>query len=180
MSNDIYNALAQGLREGLQVQSIYGIQVNDGPWDFAANTVTTQGMNHLLDVGFRNQTQTPTWYLAPFAGNVTPAITWTAADFDTNATEFVNYTQAARPALVPAAAASGEISNLASLASITVGALTGAENTTIWGVGLLSTSGKESGSGVLFSAARLGAQRANLQEDDIINLSWRLQVSNPA
>lgn len=158
----------------ITAQSIYGIQVNDGPWEYAKNTVALSGMDHWLDVGFRNQSQTTTWYLAPFATNSTPTVNWTPADFDD--LEFTNYVEATRQPLVCVAAQNGVISNEGNLASITIGS--GAQDT-IWGIGLLSTSGKASSTGVLFSAARLGAQRTNLQEGDVINLSWRLQLANP-
>lgn len=165
------------MKNSLTARSIYGIQVNNGPWSYATNIVPSAGILDLLDVYIGNGTQTTTWYLAPFAGNVTPAAGWTATTFDSLATEFTNYTQSTRPALVPGAAASGEINNLASLATITVGADTATQDT-IWGIGLISSSTKEGTTGVLFSAARLATSRANLLEDDQINLSYRLQISN--
>mgnify|MGYP005856866167 CR=1 FL=1 len=174
---NIFNRLRQRMQAttGLVATSIYGTSVNGGPWEFSRNLVPTEGILDLLEVYIGDGTQTSTWYLAPFAGNVTPASTWTAANFTANSTEFINYTGSTRPALVPGAAASGEINNLASLASITIGA---DAQDTIWGLALLSSSGKSSTTGKLFSASRLGSARANLVEGDQIQLSYRLQISN--
>ena len=176
---NIFNKLRQrmsaGSTTGLVVASIYGIAVNGGPWQHSHNLVPSAGILDLLEVYIGAGSQTTGWHLAPFAGNVTPAPTWTAANFDATATEFTNYVAASRPSLVPDTAAAGEINNLSSLASITIGS--GAQDT-IWGVSLQSSATKQGTSGVMFSASRLGVARANLAEGDQIQLSYRLQISN--
>jgi len=148
-----------------------------GGISIARNTVTTQGLNHILDVVIGTTTAVNTWYLAPFAGNVTPNVSWTASSFDSNATEFTNYTEATRQTLVPSAAASGVIGNLSSRAEITIGS--GAQDT-IYGAGLLSASGKEATTGTLLAAARLATARTGLLEDDVIALGYTLTILNPS
>lgn len=124
------------------------------------NLVPDAGILHILDVTLRNQTRFASWYIAPYAGAVTPAANWTAANFTANSSEIVSgtegYSETTRPQWVPAAAAAGKISNLASKASFTI-VCTGTLN--INGAGLLSANAKGATSGVLISASRFGATR---------------------
>lgn len=76
------------------------------------NGIVDVGINSLLDVTFRNQTQIATWYMGLVNNSG-----WSAfAAGDTMAshagwTEFTSYSEANRPTWTPAAAASRSISN---------------------------------------------------------------------
>lgn len=168
---------------GLMAYGVFEVEnLTRGGKSIAPNLVVTEGLNHILAVTLGATAKTATWYLAPFAGNVTPAATWTAAgsgtDFATNASEFINYDETARPEFIDGAVSAGSIDNLASKAEITIGADTATQDT-IWGVGLLSSAVKNSSSsGVLLSAAKLASSRANLLDGDVIALGYTFTVSD--
>lgn len=169
--------LAQAVKTSTGMIAFGSFEVENltrGGVSVAHNLVSSQGLNHILDVVLGSTSPESTWYLAPFAGNATPASGWTAANFDSNATEFTNYTEAVRQTYSPAAASGGVITNAASQAEITIGS--GAQDT-IYGVGLISASGKEATTGVLLAAARLSSARTGLLEDDVIALRYQLTIA---
>lgn len=137
------------------------------------NLVVNEGLNDLLGVYLSDDTQTLTWYLAPFSGNVTPAASWTAANFTANSTEFTNYDEATRQAWVEGGQSGQSISNLASKAAFT----TGVGGGTVYGAGLLSASAKSAVTGKLFAASRFSASRV-LSEDDILNVGYTVNATS--
>lgn len=141
----------------------------------ARNTITDEGILHILGTSVGGDAQIVNYYIAPFAGNVTPQATWTAANFASTATEFTNYDEGARVAWTPAAAAAAAIDNYASKATFTVGA--GAQ-TTIWGAGILSASTKSSTSGVLIGAVKLGTAKSGLEDGETVSIGYRLTLAN--
>jgi len=163
-------------RQGLQICGVFEVEnLTQGGKSVAANLVVNQGLDFVVGVALGSTSAIATWYLAPFAGNATPATGWTASNFDSNSTEFTNYTEGTRQAFSPGSVASGAIGNLSSRAEITIGS---SAQDTIYGVGVISSSGKEATSGVLFSAARLSSARTGLLEDDVIALGYTLQASD--
>lgn len=143
----------------------FDIQKNDEPIEFFPNLVVDEYRTRALEILFGGTAKDAAYYLAPYAGNVTPTNTWTAANFATNSTEFTNYTELTRPEWVtPATATSFAISNAASKAVITVD--TGAQNT-VWGIGLLSASGKSATTGVLAAANKATAARTVVATDTL-------------
>lgn len=142
------------------------------------NLVPTQGLNYLLDVGLRNQTQLPNWYLAIFQGSGTPAANWTAANFDSVADEITSTTEgypgSDRPAWVPAAASSGVITNAASLASY---AITATTSVTITGAALLSDSTRGGGTGTLVSASRFGTSHT-VNDGATFELGYEVELND--
>ena len=165
---------------GLQIGGVFSVEnltKGDGV-QYVYNRVVTQGLNHVLDVILGTVAKVTTWYLAPFAANVTPAASLTASNFHATTTEFTFYTDSERPAFAPtAAAATGVIGNLGSRAEITLGG-GGTAQTTIHGLGVLSIAAKQSPAGVLLSAARLPSARSNLEPDDVIALGYQLTLSD--
>lgn len=139
------------------------------------NMVTTEGLNHLLDVLLHGSTQYTTWYLAPWTDNVSVQLTWTAATFASAAGELTTqYSQSTRVAFVEAAAAAGVTNNTASPATFT----SAVDNVVIRGLGLLSHSTKGSTSGVLYSAVKYGTARTLVTTDDSIALTYQVTVAN--
>lgn len=113
------------------------------------NLITDQGANYLLAAGIGNGTVYGTWYLAPFANNVTPLAAWTAATFPATTGELTTQiSESTRPAFVESVPASRSTSNIASPGTITAAQA----SVVIQGVGLLSGSAKGDTSGVLLSA----------------------------
>lgn len=151
----------------LRVGGVYhGQIIRDGKvideWE-DANLVANEGLNSLLDVYLRNQTQIATWYLGLFEGNYTPVATDTAANIASNSTECTAYTNGTRPTWTPAAASSQSITNSASQATFTFNA-----TKTIYGAFLVSSSTKSGTSGVLFSAARFGSSKSVVSSDQLL------------
>ena len=166
-------------KTGVSVAGLYFIDVltrDDGPV-YAPNLVTAQGLDYLAAVALHDQAKINTWYIAPFAGNVTPASSVTGETFATATSEFINYSEATRPAFAPAAVADGVIDNFATKAEITVGA---DAQTAIYGLGMLSASGRGAATpgSICFSATRLPSPRTGLVENDVIALGYRLTAAD--
>src|SRR5690625_1039994 len=139
------------------------------------NRVVDQGLDFIVAVVLGTTSKAANFYLAPFAGNVTPSAWWTADNFSASATEFTNYTESTRQKFEPGTVADGKISNLNDRAEITIGS---GNQETIQGIGILTSSTKEGQSGVLLSAARLPTARDNLVEGDVIAIGYSFEVSN--
>jgi len=164
----------------LAVHAVFDISVNGGPRTYFPNIVPLAGRNMILDLLLHTQAKPANWYLAPFAGNVTPADSWTGANFTANATEFTNYTEVSRPELIVTAADAGAINNYASRGQITVGDGVGVNDVVVRGIGVLTSGTKSGTTGFLLSAARLPSDRPNLVEGDVISLGFSLSLSNGA
>lgn len=141
----------------------------------APNLITTEGANYLFSAGVANGTQLPTFYVAPFSGNVAVADTLTAANFASTQTELTTqYSESTRVAFVESAPATKFISNYASPAVITAAS----DGVTIWGFGLLSASTKGSTSGVCLAAVKYSAVRTLVTTGDTIGIKYKLILSN--
>lgn len=163
-------------QSGLLAYGVFDVEnLTRGGKSIAPNLVVTEGLNHILAVVLGATSKVSTWYLAPFAGNVTPSASWDASNFDANATEFTNYDEAARQEFVDGSVSGGSINNLSSKAEITIA---GGAQDTIWGVGLLSSATKEGTAGVLLSAAKLASSRDSLQDGDTIALGYTFTVTD--
>jgi hypothetical protein len=139
------------------------------------NIWTTQGFNAMLAVTLANGTQYSTWFMAPFSGNVTPVDTMTAATFSAAVTELTTqYSQATRVEFVESAPASKSTSNTASPAVFT----SAVDNVNIWGVGLLSSSGKGATSGVLLSYSKYATVRNLPTTGDTLGVRYTLTLQN--
>ena len=142
------------------------------------NLLTTQFLNYLLMCGLHTQSKIANWYLALFAGNVTPAINWTAASFPAAASEIVSgsegYSQANRPLFAGTAAAGNQIDNLTGgKAAYTV---VTASQLVVRGAALCSDQLKGSTNGVLASASRFADDRT-LFNGDNFELGYRVTLN---
>lgn len=142
----------------------------------AENIITTEGLNYLLATGVKDATNFANWYLAPFANIYTPSAGLTAANFVATAGEITSptqgYSEGARPAWTSGAVADGRVDNLASRAAFTIVTAT---SLSINGAGLLSSSVKGAGTGVLLSAARFPNPVIKYDGDEF-NLGYRLRL----
>lgn len=142
------------------------------------NRVVDQGLNYALNAALRADGVISAWYLAPFAGNVTPNASVTASNFASTLTEFTNYDEPNRVAWVPdGAATAGVIVNNTTPAVFTIGS---GPQDSIYGAGLLSAQAKGATTGVCFSAGRLqgGSGLLNLQEGYEVRLKYRITASS--
>lgn len=145
--------------------------VNGADQMVTPNTFTIEGLNYLMNCGFKAASPETAFFVAPFSGNVTPASSLTAATFVATMTEVTGYTPATRPEFVEGTVAAGAVSNSASRAEITAtGALT------VWGAGLLSVATKSAGTGVLAAAAKFSAVRT-LAITDVLAFQWTLTLT---
>lgn len=164
----------------LKLHESFGFSVNGSPYVWTPNRVVDQGINHTLNVVLFGAPQINTWYIAPFAANVTPAADVTAASFASTLTEFTSYSEASRPVWTPDAAATAlELINNAAPALFTV---VGGGQTAIHGAGLLSAQAKGATTGTCFSAGRLqgGAALTGLQEGYEVRIKYRVTGGSSA
>lgn len=158
----------------------FGFSVNDGPYIWTPNRVVNQGLNYTLNVALHEQAKISSWYIAPFAANVSPAADVTAATFAATLTEFTSYSEPNRQVWTPDGAATAlELINNAAPALFTV---VGGGQTAIYGAGLLSAQAKGATTGVCFSAGRLlgGTGLTNLQEGFEVRIKYRVTGSSSA
>lgn len=154
--------------------TFHGLQTVIGPDGVERshpNLVTTEGLNHLLDVALHGSSQVGTWYLAPFSGSTTPALTHTAATFASAFTELTTqYSESTRVAFVEGATAAGVINNYSNPGTIT----TAVDNVTVAGSGVLSVSTKGSTSGVLLAAAKYASAYSLPTTGGTLGLKYQL------
>lgn len=131
------------------------------------NGATTQGMNHALDVTFRNQTQTATWYTTIINNAAYTAVSVgdTAASHAGWA-EWTGYNESVRQTWSPAAASAGSVANSTAMTFTNNSGST----VTIRGVALFSVNTKGATTGVLWATAILDAGRSlsNLQAFQVV------------
>lgn len=124
----------------------------DGTERSYCNIVTTEGLNHLLDVGIHGSSQVGTWYMAPHSGSRTPVITDVGSGYASAYTELTTqYSESTRVAYVESAASGGVMNNYSNPSTIT----TAVDSVTVAGAGVLSHSTKGySGSQTLLAVAK--------------------------
>lgn len=152
-------------------------RVNGGEWvKEGDNIIPIEGLAHLLNVSLGSKAKEAGYYIALFSGSATPAANWTAASFAATANEIVSmtegYSNPTRPAWTPAAATTGSIDNLVTVASVTI-ATSGTLNVT--GAALLSASGKGATTGVLISASKYSTPRT-FQNGDTYEIGYRVSL----
>lgn len=172
-SRDIRNALRREMYTlipggialfggSLRVEGCYheGIRGQPDTWRRHRNLVPDAGILHYLGVTLKGVTQITTWYIAPYAGNVSPAANWTSANFTANATEIVSttegYTESVRQLWVGGTPAAGTVGNSASKATFTIATAT---TLNIYGAGVLSSNVRGGVTGVLISAVKFAVVR---------------------
>ncbi len=137
-----------------------------------SNLVVNEGLNHILDTVLHGGAQVTTWYLGLFEANYTPVANVTAATITAASTECTAYDEATRVAYDEAAPSGQSITNAASKATFTMNA-----TKTIYGAFLVSASAKSATTGVLLSAARFGASKAVVDDDQLL-LTYTFSASS--
>ncbi len=141
------------------------------------NVITTQGLNHMLDVTFHGTTALGTWYLLLFEDNYAPLIgdTYAVPGFN----ESTAYTEATRPAFVEAAASGKVITNTANKATFTMN-----DTKTIYGAALVSatadgnTKDNTAGAGgVMFCASKFSTAKS-VVVTDILQISCTITLAD--
>lgn len=139
-----------GLNDRLVVKRVVedGIVINNG--------AVTQGLNHLLDSGFRAQTQITAWYcsLINNAGFSALSSGDTAASHAGWA-EWTGYNESNRVTWSPAAAASGSIANSSAMTFTN----NSGSSVSVRGVFIISSQAKGATTGTLWATAIEGSGR---------------------
>lgn len=164
-------------RQRVTVEGIYEHAVNGKDVRQDKNLVVTEGLNHILSSALDAGTQIAAWYMALYAGNVSPAAGWTAANFATNATEITSTTEGfagLRKGVTFAAPAGGVITNAASKAEFTMVSITAAV-LDVNGVGIMSVDTRGATTGTLLSSVKFSATR-NLQNGDVFSVGYTLTL----
>lgn len=155
-----------------------GIVGRPETWRRHQNLLPDEGIIKVLAIAFFTDAKINTWYLAPFAANVAITAGLTAASFTATQTEITSnsegYTEGNRQTWTSAAPASNKVSNNASAANFTIAT---ASQLTIWGVGLLSASGKGATTGVLASATKYSVSRV-LNNTDVWGCKYEVQLND--
>lgn len=167
------NIVARGVYEH-RVRKANGVIT---PWVADANLLPTEGLTYLASLLGAGSKLTP-WYIALYAGAVSPSSGWTAANFASTASEITSgaegYSEANRVTWTPGTASAGAIHNTASPAAFTI---VTASTLVVNGVGMLSALAKGATSGTLVSATRFAAQRT-LNNTDVFEIKYTISLTS--
>lgn len=167
---------------GLSVKTVWDFECfrKDGSLKWAElqrpNIITTQGLNSLLDVYFRNQTQIAAWYIAPVETDTTAALAMTYAV--PVFTEWDGYSEAARQAFTGAAASGGVMTNTAAKATFTA-----SENKTLYGAALFgggtdpTVMANTAGGGILFCYSKFSGSK-DVESGDTFKVTLTVTIAN--
>lgn len=157
--------------ERLFVQGVFHYNKRGEPEEQSRNMLVTQGRDYILSAALRGVSAHSTWFVAPFAGDVTVQATWTASNFTSAATEVTAYENAVRPIWTGGAVSGGAVDSYASKAEIKATT----DGVVIRGAALLSASGKGATLGVLLAAARFTSTKT-LDTDEILDIGYGIQL----
>lgn len=136
------------------------------------NIMCTEGLNYFLDTSVRGGAALSTWYIAIFEGNYTPILGDTAATIVASATECTAYSESVRQTYTTVAAASGVLTNAASVAVFTANT-----TKTIYGGFITSASAKSATTGKLISAAKFATSKA-VESTDVLNITATITLTS--
>lgn len=158
-------------------RGVYATRVNGGGWQYDNNILPTEGLTYLMSL-LGAGSKLATWYIALYAGAITPGAGLTAATFASVTSEITStsegYTSATRPAWVPGTAAASGIDNNASPTTFTIAT---ASTLTINGVAMLSSATRGGTSGVLISSARFANPRV-FNDTDEFDIKYALGLTS--
>jgi len=149
-----------------------------GPWQIDHNKIPTEGLVQLVGAGVGILPQITQFYIAPFAGNVTPGAGWTGANFAANSTEFLDYTAATRlPWTIVAPTTTPTVDNGAAIAAATLTFATGGPYN-LYGAGVLQAAAKSATTGKILMAVRFTNPRLNMGAGDDLAFHYGLTLSD--
>lgn len=177
MKNRNYKYTKDGVIVGDRIlfKGFLETSLNGGSWEGNHNILPYEGLDYLFNTALNSGVADTTFYIAPFAANVTPTSALTGANFASTQTEFINYTQVTRQAWVEAGSTNGVISNVASPATITIGA---GGQTTVYGAAILSSSAISSVTGICLACSLLGTARTGLISGDALGFRYTLTMTS--
>ncbi|MFZ4537184.1 hypothetical protein [Propionivibrio sp.] len=180
LHDEIYDVTDDGVyfpKQGVLASGEYRHTVNGGDLRIDKNLLTAEGLTHLLAVAMGATAKPTGYYMALYAGAVSPAANWTAASFAATASEIVSlsegFSEVTRPLWTPAAAAAGVIDNFVAAARFTI---TTASSINVNGAALLSSNVRGGTSGVLVSASKYAATRT-MYNGETYDLGYRVTLT---
>jgi hypothetical protein len=171
-ASKVLSSLVSKPKDTLSIAGLYKVYVNGQLVETVPNLVVDEGKNYILHAALGAGTPITNWYIALFSGNVVPQASWTAATFVSAATEFTNYSETSRRPWTHGSVSSGSIDNFASKATFTISA----DNQTIRGVALISSSAKSNTTGVLLGAALFTSPKT-LDTGETIDIGYSISLS---
>lgn len=141
------------------------------------NLVTTEGLNYILNAGFKSGTQPANWYVglkdtgAAAAGDSAAAIGVSPAAW----TEYTEYDEATREALTLGTVSAGSVDNSASVASFTIAS----PAPDVYGVFVCddNTKGGSSPATVLYGVGDFASAKV-VDPDDTLNVTVTLSAAS--
>lgn len=166
------------VKSGIRIGGVFEVTCRrpDGSirWqDTAKNIVTTEGLNHILDILFAGDTQINPWYVGLLGSSPSPAAEWTKTEV--GAADFVDYDEATLQAYVDARS-SQTVSNTASKAAFTIDT----NSSTIGGAFLASASTKavEGGAAEILCAAAFSGGDKSADDDDTLEVTYTFTAAD--
>lgn len=170
--------MLMGSRSGVKVGGVFTVECYgpDGKlkWrDTAKNLVTTEGLNHILDVLFAGDTQVNPWYVGLLAASPTPAAGWTKTQV--GAADFVAYDEATLQTFVDART-NQTVDNSASKAAFTIST----NGSSIGGAYLASASTKavEGGAAEILCAAAFTGGNKAADDNDTLQVTYTFSAAD--
>lgn len=136
------------------------------------NTITNQGLQSIIDVGFLSSTQITNWYVGVYTARTGTPANLTTASIGVDITEFTNYSESTRPGY-SGTRTNESLSNALSKAAFSI---TGSG--TILGSFLIDSNAKSTTSGnVLFSLDDFPSSRT-VGNGDTLNVTYQLTLAS--
>lgn len=178
--DEVYDVTDEGIffpRQGILASGEYWHRVNGGEVTIDKNLLTTEGLTHILNVAMGATAKPAGYYLALFAGAVTPVANWTAASFAATAGEITSlsegFSEVTRPQWSQAPAVNGVIDNFGAAARFTI---VTASSINVNGAALLTSNVRGGTAGALISASRYAATRV-MYNGETYDLGYRVSLS---
>ena len=181
LHDEVYDVTEDGgiyfPRQGILAAGEYWHSVNGEDMRVDSNLLTTEGLTYILNVGLGATAKPTAFYMALYAGAISPAANWTAASFASTASEITSttegYSETLRPTWTASAAAAGVIDNFSTAARFTI---VTASSINVNGAALLSSNTRGGTAGVLVSASRYSATRT-MYNAETYDLGYRVTLS---
>lgn len=119
---------------------VFRHRLNGADEQIDANAMLFVGLDALLGIMFKGETQFPAFYVAAYSNNVDPSQSLTNANIVSTLGEFTHYTETARPTWTPGDVDTQSISNAGDPAVFTSDSTGG----TVWGAWLTTAATKSS------------------------------------
>ena len=170
----------KALDNTIAVANYYHVECYDGAGNFKwketiKNLVTTEGLNYIMNAGFKSGAQIATWYVG-LKDTGAPAANDSSANIGAQAwTEYTEYNAANRAALTLGSVTAGVVSNTGSVASFTIAS----PAPDVYGVFIVddNTKGGQSPATVLYGVGDFTGAKV-VDPNDTLNVTVTLSAAS--